>query len=168
MRHRALPIMMALFLIFNVAVFAAEKAPGTDAADMNAPAKAPETHEESIMDLDNLLGEIAVPDKAAEIFNDLYYRHKTELYQILNNNPYIIWQTLGLVGDSLPALRSMAKNSGKLKLDGTTYSKANNLYSEYFGLASPQLAADLQKAKLYVDQRTKRASSGSVVIDLNE
>ena len=80
----------------------------------------------------------------------------------------MIWQTLGLVSDSLPALRSMAKSNGKLLLDGETYSKVNNLYNEYSGLASPALAADLQKAKDYVDQRTKTSNSGTVIIDLNK
>lgn len=170
MRHKTLLIIMAatFLIMFSNTVFATEEVPGAATSDTNAAIQVPEAAQESIMDIDNLVGEIAVPEEAAKVFNDLYYSHKTELYQILQNNPNMIWQTLGLVSDSLPALRSMAESKGKLHLDGETYSKANILYNEYFGLASPALAADLRKAKEYVDQRTKTASSGSVVIDLNE
>ncbi|MCK8600579.1 hypothetical protein [Desulfoferrobacter suflitae] len=161
-----LPIMAALVPTGDIPVSAAEKSPETVSLEASSPAQDPAVQEEGMMGLENLLGEIVVPQNAAGMFNNLYSRHKTELYRILNNNPYMIWQTLLLVADSMPALRSMA--GGKLSLDGATYSRADTLYHEYLRLASPELAADLQKARGYVDGRTEQTDSGSVVIDLTD
>ena len=168
MRNTKIVIIMALLLAWSGAAFASENTPGNAAPAKEVQAKESEAREENLASIDDLLGEIAVPPAAAKIFNELYYQNKTELYQILNNNPHIIWLTLGILGDSLPALRSIAENQGKMQLDATTYTKANNLYEECYTLASPQLAADLESAKSYVDQRTAMITSESVIIDLNE
>jgi len=118
--------------------------------------------------LGNLLGTIAVPEKAGQMFDDLYYRNETEIYRILNENLLLLWQTICLVADALPTLRLMTAQGGKFHLDAPTYSRANDLYEVFRGLAGPQLAADLQKARSYVDRRTKQKGSGQVLIDLNE
>lgn len=122
----------------------------------------------TVVVLVDLLGTIAVPEKAGQIFNDLYYRNQIEIYRILNENPFLLWQTIGLVANTLPALRSMAARGGKLHLDVPTYSRANDLYEEFRDLAGPQLSADLEAAKSYVDSRTEKRGSGQVLIDLNE
>lgn len=168
----------AAFLILLLTLICNEYASGTKdslegaiANEQHVSEKTPGTQQRdstTVVILGDLLGTIAIPEKAGEIFNDLYYRNETEIYRILNENPFILWQTIGLVADALPSLRLMAAQGGKLHLDAPTYSRANNLYEEFRGLAGPQLTADLEKAKSYVDRRTKEKGSGEVLIDLNE
>jgi hypothetical protein len=116
----------------------------------------------------DLLGEITVPSEAAGFFNDFYNRNKTEVLRIFSDNPYLIWETLGVVVDALPSLRTIADQDGRLYLDGATYARANTLFERYRGLASSQLAADLDRTKSYVDSRTEGTDSGGRVIDLND
>ncbi|MDY0039360.1 MAG: hypothetical protein RBS57_03545, partial [Desulforhabdus sp.] len=118
--------------------------------------------------LGDLLGTITVPQRAGKIFSDLYYRHEAEIHHILNENLFLVLQTIGLVADALPTLRLMSERNGELLLDSATYARANNLYEEFRGLAGPQLTADLEETRSYLDRRTTKKDSGEVLINLNE
>lgn len=131
-------------------------------------ARTPARDETTAAALGNLVGTIAVPEKASRMLNGVYERNKDEIYRILNENPYILWKTIGLVAGALPALTLITEQGGRLYLDRQTYSKANSLYEEYRELASPRFTAELDQTKSYIDQRTEETGSGDVVIDLNK
>jgi hypothetical protein len=165
--------MMLLFLLVNAAGATKSMDGMKESAPANEPNPAVDSSTTSEEDgaatvIGDLLGEITVPNEAAILFNDLYYRNKAEVFRILNNNPYLVWETLGVVVEALPALRLIGDQDGKLYLDRATYARARSLFDHYHGLASPQLAADLDKTRSYVDSRTEEKDSGDVVIHLND
>lgn len=118
-------------------------------------------------ELGNLLSDVQVPQHTSKTFTDLYSKHKAEIDRILNDNPYLIWESIDVVLDALPALKSVPQNGGRLYIDKRLYSKATDLLSEIEALSSPELSHDLQQSWAFVQNRAKDSGQGAFVIDLN-
>lgn len=117
--------------------------------------------------LQDLLDQLQIPPATVARFETLYRRHRSELTRVVTNNPGLLWKTLGLVVDALPALREVRDHRGKLVLSQQLFARANDLCSQYERLASPGLAGDLENIKKFVDRRTRRVDSNHVMINLN-
>ncbi len=115
----------------------------------------------------NLLSDVQVPQRTSRTFIDLYFKHKDEIDRIFSENPFIIWESMGLVSDALPALKSVPGNGGRLYIDKGLFSKANDLFAEFEGLSSPALSHDLRQTWDYLQNRITPTPSGVLEIDLN-
>jgi hypothetical protein len=121
-----------------------------------------------LQSIGSVLSGIHVPAATVDEFTTLYNRHKTEIRTIVDQHTDLVWQTLDVVVDALPALQSFDKAGGRLYLDRRVYAKANRLFDEYVRLAGSGLAKDLRKAKRSIDNRTEDWGSNQVMIDLSE
>lgn len=159
--------MVGLLMIFQPLVINAETIAASSSAPPKSAVASPAAESVATRVLEDSLSDIQIPPATAARFETVYWRHRAELYQIAAANPGLVWETVGLVLDALPALRSVKNNSGRLYLDQRTFGKANDVWEQYVRLASSGLATDLKDIKKFVDNRTKPVDSGRVVIDLN-
>jgi hypothetical protein len=116
----------------------------------------------------SVLEGIRIGAPTMEEFRTLYNRHKREIQTIVNQHMDLVWETIDLAIDALPALRSTEKTGGRLFLDKGIYSRANRLFEKYMALAGSGLAKDLRRAKRFIDGKTEDWNSNQVMIDLND
>jgi hypothetical protein len=124
--------------------------------------------DDRILGIGRLFDGIRIHSPLGDEFNELYSRNQTEIYGIVDRNPMIVWETVEIALDLMPALRSVDQNGGKLCVDKQLYSKATDFFWKCKSLASPQLAGDLMKAKTLVERRTTELNARQLLIDLNE
>ena len=117
--------------------------------------------------IEGLLGGIAVPDAAAQLFNGIYTRHGIEIGRILSDNPRMVWDTLDLLLDLLPALRALPATGGRLTVNSGDYDRAAALLQRFTALSSSGLARDLGRTREWIDRRVTQGDAGKLVIDLN-
>lgn len=117
---------------------------------------------------EEVFSSIRVPPALSGEFLEMYNRHRLEIDRMVADNPFLIWESLDIALDSLPALRAMNQNGGMLYLDKRTYSRAMGLIDQCEALASPKLGIDLERAKRLLLNRTSETDSGEIVIDLSE
>ena len=111
---------------------------------------------------------IEIQSPIGDEFAQVYHRHKAEIHQIVNQNPFLVWETVDLIVEVLPALRSVRPDDGKLYVDKRTFSKADDLFARCEALASPGLANDLRKARAQVDSRITEWDSERILVDLEQ
>jgi len=133
----------------------------------NAPVDT-ERGEPGLSYLGGLFQGINIRSPLGDEFNTLYLRNKAEIHQIIDRNPGIVWETVELALDLLPALRTVDRNGGKLSVEKKLYGRATGLFGKCESLASPQLAGDLKRAKALVESRATELDSQQLLIDLNE
>ncbi|GEM_PF-3373913 len=114
-----------------------------------------------------LLHDIRVPGQVSDIMSTLYTKHRSEIVRIINGNPQVVWSTVELVFEALPALRNIRENDGAVIVDKEVYSKAEGVLDQYRSLASCGLAKDLDGLKRYVESRALPMDSGKIKVDLN-
>jgi hypothetical protein len=127
-----------------------------------------EVGEHGVEALNSLLDGIHVGTPTVEELAVLYDRHKAEIHAIFDQHLDLVWETMDVIVEALPALRSVDKAGGRLYLDKRTYSKANRIFEQYVALAGSGLAKDLRKAREQFDVRTENWGSNQVMIDLND
>jgi hypothetical protein len=115
----------------------------------------------------DLLSQIRVPDRTSRTFSDLFSKHQAELDRLVRENPWVMWDSLGVVLDALPAFRQLAENEGRLLIDRRVYARAANLMERLEILSSPQLTRDLRQSQKYVEDRMKESGPNTLEIDLN-
>jgi hypothetical protein len=130
--------------------------------------KGHEVGEHGVEALNSLLDGIHVGTPTVEELAVLYDRHKAEIHAIFDQHLDLVWETMDVIVEALPALRSVDKAGGRLYLDKRTYSKANRIFEQYVALAGSGLAKDLRKAREQFDVRTENWGSNQVMIDLND
>ncbi|HOV87117.1 MAG TPA: hypothetical protein PLM79_12195 [Syntrophobacteraceae bacterium] len=162
-----------LGLVAAVGSFAAEP---RIAVESDLVAQAPEESstateitEESapVRNLGGILDEIRVPDRTAREFTQLYLNHRQELLRILSDRPALIWQTLELVLEALPALKAVEEREGRIYLDKKLYRKVDSFLGTFEQYCSLELASDLRKIQRFVLDRMEEIPNDQVVIDLN-
>ena len=124
--------------------------------------------EDRILGIGRLFDGVRIHSPLGDEFNELYSRNQTEIHGIVDRNPTIIWETVEIALDLLPALRSVDQNGGKLCVNKQLYAKATDFFWRCKSLASPQLAGDLMKAKTLVESRTTELNAQQLLIDLNK
>ncbi len=112
-----------------------------------------------------LLQDITVPADVSDLLSSFYTMHRSEILRLMNGNPQMIWSTLDVVLDALPALRTLRKNDGALIVDRRVYSKAEGVLEQYRSLASEGLARDLDGLKKYVESRAIPLDGDRVKVD---
>jgi hypothetical protein len=174
--EKSLSFVFVLLIIFLAASGATAKMSldkGDDTSqrrwERSRPPAARDSGEEgNVQALGNLLQGVEIRSPLGDEFNIIYDRNRAEIHQLVDRNPEIIWDTLGLVLDLLPALRSADRNGGKLYVEKQLYARATDLYWKCESLASPGLARDLKRAKSLVESRMIELNSRQLVIDLNK
>ncbi len=114
-----------------------------------------------------LLNDIRIPGHVSDIMSTLYTKHRSEIVRIIHGNPHIVWSTVELVLEALPALRTMGENGGAIIVDKDVYSRAEVILEQYRSLASSGLARDLDGLKRYVESRALPVDSEKIKVDLN-
>ncbi len=114
----------------------------------------------------DLLGDIQVSEPTRSFLDGLYKRHRFEFARIIQDNPQLVWDTMDVVLDALPALRAMSKNGGRLYVDKNIYARASGIVDRCEGFATQELARDLRKLRLFVEMRSKEVDSDRIMIDL--
>ena len=118
--------------------------------------------------LGNLFQGINIHSPLGDEFNGLYLRNKAEIHRIVDRNPGIVWETVELAIELLPALRSADQNGGKINVEKKLYTRATDLAGKCESLAGPQLARDLKRAKSLLEKRTTELDPGQLTIDLTK
>ncbi|MFP5213051.1 MAG: hypothetical protein ACLGPL_06690 [Acidobacteriota bacterium] len=117
--------------------------------------------------ISGLVGDVRIPPATSDYFNGLYRRNKPEIRQLIDDNPTMVWESLNLVLEALPALKAVGQNGGVLRLSSRLYQKTDRLFAQYEALASPKLSSDMGKARRYIESRVKENRNGLVAVDLN-
>ena len=120
----------------------------------------------SLLFMGELLEGVRIHSPLSDELNTLYLKNRAEIHQIIDRNPGIIWKTVDLLLELLPALRSVDQNGGKLNVEKKLYARATDFWGGCESLASPQLADDLRKAKSLIESRTTELDSYRLQIDL--
>jgi hypothetical protein len=118
--------------------------------------------------LQSLVGDIPIPKATVQSFSVLFDRHRLELKQLVDAHQDLVWETLNVVIEFLPSLKTVAANGGQLRVNRKTYAKATSLLERCELLASPELAQDLREAKTLVDSRLKEGDQEDLIINLKE
>lgn len=115
----------------------------------------------------DLLSQIRVPDRTSRTFSDLFMKHQAELDRLVRENPWVMWDSLGVVLDALPAFRELPQNGGRLFIDKRVYARAADLMGRLENISSPQLSRDLRLSEKYVEDRMRESGPNTLEIDLN-
>lgn len=118
--------------------------------------------------LRNLMGDVPIPKATAQRFSVLFERHKAELESLANAHQNLIWETLQVVIELLPSLKTVDTHDAQLRVSRRTYDKVASLMERCEQLATPEFAHDLRKAKTLVESRLKEGDQESLIIDLRE
>ena len=118
--------------------------------------------------LKSLVGDVPIPKATVQSFSVLFERHRQELERLANAHQDLVWETLEVVIEFLPSLKTMDANGGQVRVNRKTYAKASGLLEKCERLASPELAQDLRTAKVLVDSRLKEGDQESLIINLND
>jgi len=113
------------------------------------------------------LGQIRIPDQTRRTFTELYARHQEELDRIMSENPVLLWDSLDVVLDALPALRQVPRDEGRLHIHKRVYDKVAHLMERIVSLSGPQLSQDLRQSRKYVEDRMTETGPDTLEIDLN-
>jgi hypothetical protein len=118
--------------------------------------------------LKNLMGDVSIPKATVQSFSALFDRHRAELESLASAHQELVWETLEVVIEFLPSVKTMDANSGQLQVNRKTYAKASRLLERCQLLATPEFAQDLRKAKVLVESRLKEGDQENLIIDLKE
>lgn len=121
---------------------------------------------ESLME--NLVEGLDVPPAALSSFEALYQRHKVEIDDFVQDNPYLLWESLDVLLDALPGLKRVGETGGRLYVPRRTYARASQLVDDVASKLSGPLARDLTRMKNLVHGLFQEGESGEMMIDLNE
>jgi hypothetical protein len=118
--------------------------------------------------LKSLMSDVPVPKATAHSFSVLFGRHRAELERLGNVHQDLIWESLAIVIELMPSIKTMDADGSRLRVNRKTYEKVSSLMGRCEGLASPELARDLRKAKNLVESRMTEGDQDSLIIDLND
>jgi hypothetical protein len=118
--------------------------------------------------LKSLLGDVPIPKATGQSFTLLFDRHRSELESLGRTHQELIWETIEVVMEFLPSVKTLEVNGGQLRVNRKTYAKASRLLERCELLVTPGFAQDLRKAKAMVESRLREGDADSLIIDFKE
>jgi len=118
--------------------------------------------------MESLVEGVEVPVAALSLFEALYQRHKREIEQFIQDNPYVLWESLDVLADSLPGLKKLGEMEGRLYIPERAFAKASRLVDDIASKLSAPLSRDLTRTRNLVQSLFQESEDGQMMIDLNE